>query len=137
VSDPTAHGALSGEPDSELPPPALALAIGAHPDDVEFGCGGTLAKWAAAGCRSSCGRPTNLIMSRTSPPSKIANFKLCSLTGASSVRRCASTTIHRTSKPSQRASGTDTQKQARPPDSRRPKPSKSFATCRKLLWPAH
>jgi LmbE family N-acetylglucosaminyl deacetylase len=33
-----------------LPVPARALAIGAHPDDVEFGCGGTLAKWAAAGC---------------------------------------------------------------------------------------
>jgi LmbE family N-acetylglucosaminyl deacetylase len=33
-----------------LPTPAVALAIGAHPDDVEFGCGGTLAKWAAAGC---------------------------------------------------------------------------------------
>jgi LmbE family N-acetylglucosaminyl deacetylase len=32
------------------PVPARALAIGAHPDDVEFGCGGTLAKWAAAGC---------------------------------------------------------------------------------------
>lgn len=30
--------------------PHSALAIGAHPDDVEFGCGGTLAKWAAAGC---------------------------------------------------------------------------------------
>lgn len=30
--------------------PASALAIGAHPDDVEFGCGGTLARWAAAGC---------------------------------------------------------------------------------------
>ncbi|HEX9970264.1 MAG TPA: PIG-L family deacetylase [Acidimicrobiales bacterium] len=30
--------------------PARALAIAAHPDDVEFGCGGTLAKWAAAGC---------------------------------------------------------------------------------------
>ncbi len=29
----------------------MALAIGAHPDDVDFGCGGTLAKWAAAGCR--------------------------------------------------------------------------------------
>ena len=28
----------------------VALAIGAHPDDVEFGCGATLAKWAAAGC---------------------------------------------------------------------------------------
>ncbi len=24
--------------------------MGAHPDDVEFGAGGTLAKWAAAGC---------------------------------------------------------------------------------------
>jgi LmbE family N-acetylglucosaminyl deacetylase len=33
-----------------LPVPASALAIGAHPDDVEFGCGATLAKWAAAGC---------------------------------------------------------------------------------------
>ncbi|MGH9116812.1 MAG: PIG-L deacetylase family protein [Acidimicrobiales bacterium] len=32
-----------------LPVPERVLAIGAHPDDVEFGCGGTLAKWAAAG----------------------------------------------------------------------------------------
>ena len=32
-----------------LPTPAVALAIGAHPDDVEFGCGATLAKWSAAG----------------------------------------------------------------------------------------
>jgi LmbE family N-acetylglucosaminyl deacetylase len=30
--------------------PERALAIGAHPDDIEFGCGATLAKWAAAGC---------------------------------------------------------------------------------------
>ena len=34
----------------DLPTPAVALAVGAHPDDVEFGCGGTLAKWAAGGC---------------------------------------------------------------------------------------
>ncbi len=34
----------------ELETPAVALAIGAHPDDVEFGCGATLAKWADAGC---------------------------------------------------------------------------------------
>jgi len=34
----------------DLPTPRRALAIAAHPDDVEFGCGGTLAKWAAAGC---------------------------------------------------------------------------------------
>ncbi len=33
-----------------LATPTSALAIGAHPDDVEFGCGATLAKWAAAGC---------------------------------------------------------------------------------------
>ena len=25
------------------------LAIGAHPDDIEFGCGGTLLKYANAG----------------------------------------------------------------------------------------
>lgn len=30
--------------------PSRALAVGAHPDDIEFGCGATLAKWAAAGC---------------------------------------------------------------------------------------
>ncbi len=37
-------------PTRDLAVPARALAIGAHPDDIEFGCGATLAKWAAAGC---------------------------------------------------------------------------------------
>jgi LmbE family N-acetylglucosaminyl deacetylase len=32
-----------------LPLPARALAIGAHPDDIEFGCGATLARWARQG----------------------------------------------------------------------------------------
>ena len=41
---------MSNEVTTELDVPARALAIGAHPDDVEFGCGGTLAKWAANGC---------------------------------------------------------------------------------------
>ena len=34
----------------DLTVPRRALAIGAHPDDIDFGCGATLAKWAAAGC---------------------------------------------------------------------------------------
>jgi LmbE family N-acetylglucosaminyl deacetylase len=34
----------------DLPVPARALAIAAHPDDVEFNCGATFAKWSAAGC---------------------------------------------------------------------------------------
>ena len=33
----------------DLPVPARALAIGAHSDDVEFGCGATLARWSGAG----------------------------------------------------------------------------------------
>jgi LmbE family N-acetylglucosaminyl deacetylase len=45
VNDLPAHGA----PSRDLAVPASALAIGAHPDDIEFGCGATLAKWAAAG----------------------------------------------------------------------------------------
>ena len=32
------------------PVPRSALAIVAHPDDAEFQCGATLAKWAAGGC---------------------------------------------------------------------------------------
>lgn len=36
---------------TNLATPARALAVGAHPDDIEFGCGATLAKWAAAGCK--------------------------------------------------------------------------------------
>ena len=33
----------------DLPTPRSALAIAAHPDDIEFGCGATLAKWGRAG----------------------------------------------------------------------------------------
>ncbi len=35
----------------DISTPSCALAIGAHPDDVEFGCGATLAKWASKGCK--------------------------------------------------------------------------------------
>lgn len=33
--------------------PESAMVIVAHPDDVEFSCAGTLARWARAGCRIS------------------------------------------------------------------------------------
>jgi LmbE family N-acetylglucosaminyl deacetylase len=36
-------------PSVDLPVPARVLAVGAHSDDVESGCGATLAKWASAG----------------------------------------------------------------------------------------
>lgn len=35
---------------TDLGTPSSALAIAAHPDDVEFNCGATLAKWAESGC---------------------------------------------------------------------------------------
>lgn len=41
---------MTGPVTTDLDVPRRALAVGAHPDDVEFGCGATLAKWAAAGC---------------------------------------------------------------------------------------
>jgi LmbE family N-acetylglucosaminyl deacetylase len=33
----------------DLPTPRRVLAIGAHPDDIEFGCGASLSKWADRG----------------------------------------------------------------------------------------
>jgi LmbE family N-acetylglucosaminyl deacetylase len=39
----------ASRPSVDLPTPARVLAAGAHPDDIEFGCGATLAKWSAAG----------------------------------------------------------------------------------------
>ena len=34
----------------DIATPKRALAVGAHPDDIEFGCGATLAKWVKRGC---------------------------------------------------------------------------------------
>jgi LmbE family N-acetylglucosaminyl deacetylase len=36
----------------EMEIPASALVVIAHPDDAEFGCSGTIAKWAKAGCET-------------------------------------------------------------------------------------
>ncbi len=43
------HGAPAES--SNLPTPASALVIAAHPDDAEFQCGATLAKWARLGTK--------------------------------------------------------------------------------------
>jgi len=50
ANEPGQPAAGRDEVTRDLPTPASALAIGAHPDDVEFGCGATLAKWASRGC---------------------------------------------------------------------------------------
>jgi LmbE family N-acetylglucosaminyl deacetylase len=39
----------SGPVTVDIAAPEIALAVGAHPDDIEFGCGATLAKWSASG----------------------------------------------------------------------------------------
>jgi LmbE family N-acetylglucosaminyl deacetylase len=46
---------MTDAPAPEIKPytPTSAMAIVAHPDDVEFSCSGTLAKWARAGARIS------------------------------------------------------------------------------------
>jgi LmbE family N-acetylglucosaminyl deacetylase len=44
---------VTGPASSELPVPQRVLAVGAHPDDIEFQAGATLARWAAAGCEVS------------------------------------------------------------------------------------
>ena len=40
-------------PTLDLSVPSRAMAVSAHPDDSEFGCGATLAKWSAQGCVAS------------------------------------------------------------------------------------
>ncbi len=47
------HPELRLEPPTPLDTPERVLTIGAHHDDAEFGCGGTLAKWGAAGAEIS------------------------------------------------------------------------------------
>ncbi|MCB0994701.1 MAG: PIG-L family deacetylase [Acidimicrobiales bacterium] len=45
--------APANRPTTDRAVPERVLAIGAHPDDIEFGCGATLSKWAADGCEVS------------------------------------------------------------------------------------
>lgn len=54
--------------------PKIAMSIHAHPDDQEFSIGGTLAKWARAGCEIVCVVITSGD-SGSNDPSKGADYK--------------------------------------------------------------
>jgi LmbE family N-acetylglucosaminyl deacetylase len=57
---------------SGLTTPARVLAIGAHPDDIEFGCGATLAMWARAGAHVELGILTDGSKGTWDPQSDLA-----------------------------------------------------------------
>ena len=59
---------LTSEPVTvDIPVPASALAIGAHPDDIEFGCGATLAKWASSGLPAAPSGPHRRLEGQLGP----------------------------------------------------------------------
>jgi LmbE family N-acetylglucosaminyl deacetylase len=47
--------------------PASALVVAAHPDDIEFGCAGTVARWVAGGARVTYALLTNGAAGSTDP----------------------------------------------------------------------
>jgi len=47
--------------------PASALVVAAHPDDIEFGCSGTVARWVAGRSRVTYGLVTNGAAGSTDP----------------------------------------------------------------------
>jgi LmbE family N-acetylglucosaminyl deacetylase len=48
-----------GDEGMEYWTPASALVVAAHPDDIEFGCAGTVARWVQEGARVTYALLTN------------------------------------------------------------------------------
>lgn len=81
----------------DLPRPGRVLAIGAHPDDIEFGCGATLAKWSAAGTDVHLLVLTDGAKGTWDPdadPADLAATRLAEQDAA--ARQLGATTVHRT-----------------------------------------
>ena len=73
-----------------LPIPEQTLAIGAHPDDIEFGAGGTLAAWAQAGCQVTMVVMTDGSKSSWDPetdPADLAEVRAQEQSGGPATRR--------------------------------------------------
>ena len=61
-----------------MPEGNRVLVVMAHPDDAEFMCGGTIARWAAAGKEINyvlCTAGDKGTSDRTMPPSKLAEIR--------------------------------------------------------------
>ena len=56
------------------------MVIAAHPDDPEFGCGGTIAKWAAAGKEIRYVLLTSGDKGSHDPGAVLANWRPCAKT---------------------------------------------------------
>ena len=91
-----ARGGIVPAMDTNLAVPERALAIGAHPDDIEFGCGATLAKWAARGAAISlliCTNGSRGTWDRDTDPAKLVVQRQSEQRAAASVLHASSEVV--------------------------------------------
>lgn len=89
--------AVARLPPDPLPVPGRALTIGAHPDDAEFGAGGTIARWASAGCEVSMLIVTDGSKGTWDPgttPAQLAATRLAEQKAAAAALRANGEIVH-------------------------------------------